>query len=188
MTFWTLILQGFLISPLHTLTYIYGPLQRCRSDSLTWDIGGSMSFYSLLVGQWGYAVIHRDSDSVLTVCLCELSVRTPCARTALSPKSVSLLTFSGRCMTEWSSRSSLHLPQRLSVVTFHQTLSNPGRPDPPQPMFIQETGGLVKPGDRVSGLKKKGNFIQGAWILLVIARVGEKLVCIAKWGKGWSTY
>ncbi len=130
MTFWTLILQGFLISPLHTLMYSYWLLQRCWSGPLTWDIWGSMSFPSLLVGQQGYAMIHWDSW------VCAL-----CVRTALLPKSASLLTFSGRDMTEWSSRSSPHLPRLLSVVTFRQTPDNPGRPDPPQPMFIQETGG-----------------------------------------------
>lgn len=113
MTFWTLILQGFLISPLHTLMYSYGLLQRHRSGPLTWDIWVSVSILCLLVGQEGYAMIH-------SVCTC-LYVCTLYVYTALLSKSISFLTFSGCSMTEWSSRSSLHLPQLLSVVTFHQT-------------------------------------------------------------------
>lgn len=80
MTFWTLILQGLLVSPLHTFMYSYGLLQRRWSGPLTWDIRGSVSFPCALVGQRGYAVIHRDSQ----VYLCVYVV----------PKSPSLLTFS----------------------------------------------------------------------------------------------
>lgn len=74
----------------------------------------------------------------LCVCVC-LHVYKLWAH--ILPKSASLLTFNGRSMTEWSSRSSPHLPQLLSVVTFRQTTGNRGHPDLPQPMFIQERGG-----------------------------------------------
>lgn len=121
-------------------------------------------------------------------CVCaSVCVYAMCVRTVLLPKPASLLTFSGRGMTEWSSRSSPHLPQLLSVVTFCQTPGNPDRPDLPQPMFIQETGGPVEPRDSLSlGTTERGSFVQGTWVILLInikSRDGEKIVCITKQGE-----
>lgn len=118
-------------------------------------------------------------------CICaSVCVYVMCVRTVLLPKPALLLTFSGRGMTEWSSRSSLHLPQLLSVVTFCQTPGNPDRPDLPRAMFIQETGGPVEPRDSASlGTTEKDSFNNNSK-----RENGEKkTVCIAKQGKAIYT-
>lgn len=174
MTFWTLILQGFLISPLHTLMCSHGVLQRCWSGPLTWNKWHSASFPCLVVGHEGYPMIHWDSVCVyICITLCHVW-----ACSALLPKSVSVLTFSRRGMTEWSSRSSPHLPQRLFVVTFCQTTGNPGRPDPPPPLlllppmpclFKKKVGQLSL--ETTWDFKRKRIIIQRAWLKLVIVSV-----------------
>lgn len=80
MTFWTLILQGFCISPLHAFMYFTRLLQRNWSGPLTWNIWGSASVPCLPVGQKGYTMIHCYSVS---------------AYVSFLPKSASLQTLSG---------------------------------------------------------------------------------------------
>lgn len=105
-TFWTLILQGFFISPSIPLLIL---LDSFKGIGCVCNLGyaGPRIFF--------VSVLGRGDILWSTV---TLGV-TVCAHSAFLPKSASLLTFSGCRMSEWSSRSSVHLPRLFSIVTFH---------------------------------------------------------------------
>lgn len=110
----------------------YGLLQRCWSGPLIWDIWVSMSILCLLVGQEGYAMIHW-------LCTC-LYVCTSWVCMALLPKS--LIPNLQWTRYDWVIKQIKPTSTSASLCgDISPNPRHPGHPDPPQPMFIQETVG-----------------------------------------------